>query len=319
MNKRNIIRFVATLLIMSCNSMTLCAQNVKFGKPTQYDWDMVGWGEALDAPAVVLCKLLNLEYKVGGEFKSYDSGSSDFDTEHVSSLGSMGLSRENTTMLYDVKLRTKILKENGVGYGNMDIVYYSDENDMNVQEEFYEFSVVVYNQVNGKVKKSNVSSSCYKDERIDPFHVVRHVRVPNLKAGSIIEYQYKLFSNRFEDIYDWQLQERIPVMYSRCEMNIPANIHFNMQAPIHPLIKRSVREGTLNRDQLNNDFQMPKRVRSNVFLIEGSNVIPFSEDLPEVKEGKQTDFAVVHAQLLDKVSNPLKPLPVGKRHIMLNP
>lgn len=319
MKQRNIIRFVVTLFVLSCCIMSVHAQNLKFGKPSQFDWDMVGWGEAPDAPAVVLCKTLNLEYKVTGEFRSYDSSSTDFDTDHVSPLGSMGLSRENTTMLYDVKFRTKILKESGIGYGNIDIVYYSDEEDMNMREEFYEFSVVVFNQVNGKVKKTNVSTTCYKDERIDPHYMVRHVKVPNLKAGSIIEYQYQLFSNRYEFIYDWQMQERIPVLYSRCEMNIPANIHFNMQAPVHPLIKRSVKEGTLFRDKLNNDFQIPKRVRSNVFLIESHDIVPFSEDLPEVKEGIQKDCVMVHALLLDNVSVPIVPLPRGMRHIMLCP
>ena len=299
------------------------AQNLKFGKPSQLEWSMVGWSEAPDAEAVVLCKTLKVNYELSGDYKNYDSTQSELSMDNYANSGiNKYISEGRTTMTYDVKIRTKILKENGVGYANMDIVVFDDEKDKGAYDEFKSFSVVVFKNVNGKIKKTKYTRDIFEDERFNESFVIRHVKVPDVQVGDIIEYQYVLFSKRVTFLYDWTVQEDIPVMYSSCDLDIPVFLQFNMQVPKHPFVTSKVEEGVIFLPQEGSDLQAPKRCKSNHFTIVGKDMLPLKLDL---LRNKQMEAAQVEAsgKIAAVINVPYieKPifLPKSLRHIMLFP
>lgn len=311
---------LALLCIASINAN---AQNLKFGKPTQQEWDMVAWGEAPDAEAIVLCKTLKVNYALSGTFKAYDS-STPFNAESIPHIGvNQYLSEGATTLTYDVMMRTKILKDSGAGYANIDIVYFSDEKNLDMYDELQSFNVVAYNMVNGKVKKQRLDKSNYTDERLDANYMVRHVRVPDAKAGTIIEYKYQLFSKRAAFLHDWQIQEDIPVLYTKCEMDIPVFLQFNMQVPIHPMVTKNVTKGMINLPQEISDLQAPKRCESNCYKIESHDILPLALDLqrskPDTPATDKNKAMNIHSVITSSNVPRQIPLPAGKRHIMMNP
>lgn len=313
---------VCASLLMVSNSAE--AQNTKFGKPSQYDWSMVGWSEAPDAEAIVLCKTLKINYELAGDYAAYDNSQSEISVDNVANSGiNRYISEGNTTMVYEVKMRTKILKDSGAGYANIDVVYFKDEKEKAAYDEFRNFSVVVFENNGGKVKKTKVDKTNFVDERVDEHYVVRHVKVPNVKAGDIIEYQYDLFSKRVAFLYDWQVQEEIPVMYTMCDMDVPVFLQFNMQVPTHPMVKSNVEEGLIFLPQSGADLQAPKRCKTNHYKIESTDMLPRSLDLQRNQtnataaqiEAKGTIHAVINTPYIEKPVT----MPAGYRHIMMNP
>lgn len=313
---------ICASMLMLCSSVD--AQNTKFGKPSQYDWSMVGWSEAPDAEAIVLCKTLKVNYELSGDYKVYDSTQSELSTDNFANSGfNRFINEGNTTMVYETRLRTKILKDSGKGYANLDIVYFKDAKEKAAYDEFKNFSVVVFENNNGKVKKTKCGKEIFSEERINDQYMVLHVRVPNVKAGDIIEYQYDLFSKRVAFLYDWQVQEEIPVMYSLCDMDIPLFLQFNMQVPIHPMVTSTVEEGLIFLPQSGADLQAPKRCKTNHYKIESKDMLPRSLDLQRNKtnagsaqvEGKGSIHAVINVPYVEKPTI----LPEGYRHLMLNP
>lgn len=301
-------------------SMTASAQNAKFGKPTKEEWDLTNVSFAPDAEAVVLYKSVDVAYTVSGAFSALGSGGEgSLDDNRIAASGvNKYVSPENTTMLYDVKVRTKILKDSGKGYSAMDIISFNENEDMNVRDDFYEMSVVVFSQVDGKVKKKKVSSSEFKDERIDEHYMIRHVRIPDVKVGDIVEYQYKLFSPRSTYIYDTQLQENIPVMYAKCRMEVPYFLQFNVNRPMIDKVTASAVRGNILIKSTSNDNQMPRKVATNVFTIEARELPPYAGEI-NLKNLSSGEVHCVRTELMDKrydvkpgASGPVRHLIIGK-------
>lgn len=305
----------------------LQAQNTKFGKPSQFDWSMVGWGEAPDAEAIVLCKTLDVSYEMQADFKAYDSSNSQLSMENYANSGTNKfVSEDRVSMTYKVKMRTKILKDSGAKYANIDIVYFSKENERTKCDEIYGLNIVVFDNSTGKVKRRRINQENWSDERLDANYMVRHVRIPDVKAGNIIEYQYDLSSRRVSYLYDWQVQEEIPVMYTKCVMNIPAFLQFNMNVPIHPCVESKVVASSITLPQEASDLQAPKKVLSNLYTIESHDMLPKSLDLqrnnPETSAAKvegQSDLKILTASL--NIQQALAPaqMPKGKHSLMINP
>ena len=296
------------------------AQNAKFGKPSKEEWELTSVSFAPDAEAVVLYKSVELAYTLTGSFSALGSGGEgSLDDNRFANTGTNKyISPEGTTMLYDVKVRTKILKDSGAGYASMDIISLNEKEDMNMCDDFYEMSVVVFSNVDGKVKKKRLAAANIKDERIDDHYTIRHIRIPDVKAGDIVEYQYKLFSSRITYIYDTQLQESIPVLYSKCKMEIPYILQFNVNKPEIPNVIATATLGQTLIQSPNNDRQLPRKVATNVFTIEARDLPAYNGEinLQNLSSGK---VYCVRTELQDKrydvkpaLSGPVRHLIIGK-------
>lgn len=296
------------------------AQNTKFGKPTNDEWELKSVSFAPDAEAVVLYKSVDVSYKLSGGFSALgSSGEGSLDDCSYAPFGTnKSISPENSSMLYNVKVRMKILKDSGAKYAAMDIITFNEEDDMDCRDKFYEMKVMVLRKVDGKVKKKTISSSNFKDERIDKHYLIRHIRIPDVKAGDILEYQYQLFSTRSTYIYDTQLQECIPVIYSKCRMEIPNILQFDVNRPIIGNVTANVTLGSIQVGSLGNDYQIPKKVVSNVFTIEARDLPAYPGEI-NIKNLSTGEVHCVRTQLKDKrydikpnVSGPVRHLVIGR-------
>ena len=200
----------------------------------------------------------------------------------------------------------------------MDIISFNEKDDMNMRDEFYEMKVMAFSNVGGKVKKRRIDGTDITDERINDHYVIRHIRIPDVKAGDIIEYQYKLFSVRSTYIFDTQLQENIPVLYSMCRLDIPYFLQFNINKPEIPNVKASVALGQILMKSPNNDMQNPRKCVTNVYTIEARALPACNEEinLQNIENGK---VYCVRTELKDKrydvkpdAAGPVRHLIIGK-------
>ena len=112
------------LLSLFCAiALSSFAQNPKFGKPTNEEWELKSVSFAPEADAVVLYKSVDVTYKLSGGFEALGSGGEgSLDDNTMASFGtSKFISPENISMLYDVKVRVKVLKDSGTAFGAIDI------------------------------------------------------------------------------------------------------------------------------------------------------------------------------------------------------
>ena len=79
-----------------------------------------------------------------------------------------------------------------------------------------------YNLENGKVveTKLDVKESVFK-EKIDKNCTIKKFTFPNIKEGSIIEYEYKLKSDFICNLQPWDFQGEYPCLWSEYNVSMP--------------------------------------------------------------------------------------------------
>lgn len=300
-------KIALTLAFVACGA-TAMAQfpNEKFGKPSDMEWQYTGWKEAQGADAIVLCKIMNVNYELSDGFNSMINGEGDISSDNMRSLGHNGVDMEGTLVNYEVGLRTKILTAEGAKHANIDIVYQDGKEikDDNI-DEMLELKVRVFTKnEKGKVVKKNINTADFVKERVDDNYKVIHVVVPDVQPGSIIEYTYQVRSPRPAFIYDWTFRECIPVAYSKCDLNIPFQLQFNMNVPIDNHVKGSVVEGRLQYGENRHDMMKAKTVRTNHYTIVGTGIMP-------------TDNIAGFTSQLKGLDTLPEPLPAGTTHLSI--
>ena len=117
-----------------------------------------------------------------------------------------------------VKTKIKIYKKEAYELANKIVRYYVGGN---VKERLTFKDAATYNLVNGKVEKTKLKSEGEFDEKVNKFWNRKKIALPNVKEGSIIEFEYNLESELIGALEDWNFQMDIPVIYSQFKTVIP--------------------------------------------------------------------------------------------------
>lgn len=303
--------FRKLLILVACFAFGSMANaqlpNEKFGKPSSMEWEFNGWGDAVNADAIILCKTMTATYQLSDQVFSNTQGS-DFGFDNLQDFSKNEIDDSSILVKYEFRLRTKILKPEGAKHANIDITYYDPDNNKNVSfDELSDLKVRVFNKnEKGKVEKKNVNTASFIKERVDANYVVVHVVVPDVQAGSIIEYQYNITSPRPTYLYDWVFQDCIPTVRSKCDIDIPAFLQFKMNAPINKLIKSSVEVGHIAYDTNRPDMKKGKTCATNHYKIIGDYILPTDEKI-----------AVFTSQIITPKVTPPAEMPQGSTHLIV--
>lgn len=273
--------FLLTALL-ACGSMANAQlPNEKFGKPSNLEWEYIGWGQAIHADAIILCKMMNVTYQLSDQVFNNNRSDTDFTSGNIDDFGKNQIDMENIVVKYEFKLRTKILKPDGAKHANIDITYYNGDQYKAVNnDELTDLKIKVFTKnEKGKVVKKSIDTGGFTKERVDDNYTVLHVTVPDVQVGSIIEYQYNITSTRPAFIYDWVFQECIPTVHTKCDIDIPAFLQFNMNVPINKLVKSGVEVGRLAYDANRSDLKRGKSCPTNHYKIVGEYILPEGETI----------------------------------------
>lgn len=318
-------KLLVMIAFAACGSTTYAQlPNEKFGKPSEVEWNYKGWGDAIDDDAIVLCKTMTVSYELSEQFGGVIEGVNELNTDNMQSLGKNMVTMEGIVVNHDFKLRIKILKPEGAKHANIDITY-QDAKEVSHDniDELLDLKVRVFSKnEKGKVVKRNVNVSDFVKERINDTYKVVHVVVPDVKADDIIEYTYKVRSPRPSFLYDWSFQEAIPVVHSKCDIEIPAFLTFDMNVPINTkLVKSKVEAGYLMYDTNRKDMKTPKKCRTNHYTIVGDNILPEGHALTRNQGGVEGNAEVKIANFTSKIKNEGVPAPVelpqGTTHLKI--
>lgn len=176
--------------------------NLKWGKPTDQELQMTEYAADKDAEAVVLYHKTDVSYQfISNDFKVY----------------------------YRVNTRLKVLKPEGKRLADGQIVYLDGPANRGRHELVAGLKATAYNLENGKLVKTKMERSMTSEERLDKNQMVMKFSVPQVKVGTVIEYEYRIESDYYGNIRDWYAQHDIPVLYTCYELSIPEWFSFNIE------------------------------------------------------------------------------------------
>ncbi len=258
--------------------------NMKFGKPTKEEMQMTTYEADPNADAVVLCRLTDVEYTVefngylvdyhekcrikvlkpGGErfakvvvpFNKNVTGANRLDSSHMSLKGLMFDMGSATSAVFNDAAGSML--DNSVGS-------YTDES-------IEDLKATAFNQEGSKVVKTNMKKSDVKTTKLNDTDYQLEFTVPNVKVGTVIEYEYTIHSQLFWQLRDWYAQCDIPVVYAKLDMNIPNYLLFNMEEQGIQRLSCSCTTGTLRYKLESDPLAAASVVNTNHYVCVGRNL-----------------------------------------------
>ena len=131
--------------------------NEKFGKPSKMEWDFNGWGDAVNADAIILCKTMKVTYQLSDQMFNTNMSDQEISIDNLVDMTNQ-IDDSNILVKYEIGLRTKILKPDGAKHANIDITYFSDNDKISWYDDLQDLKIRVFTKnEKGKVEKRNVN------------------------------------------------------------------------------------------------------------------------------------------------------------------
>ncbi len=122
----------------------------------------------------------------------------------------------------DYSVRIQILTEAGIDKANISINYYA----ANSYSQIKNVSGQTLNlDENGTIQASPVNKEQIFRDKIDDDVSVIRISFPNVKVGSVIEYQYTDYRKNIR-LFNWYFQKEIPVLHSSFSMATPPQLGY---------------------------------------------------------------------------------------------
>jgi len=189
-SKLFILILFLTITFKSFSQKTITAE---FGKPTYQEISMTSYNKDPEASGVVL----------------YEKG--DYAIEVV---------RNYVLLVKKIHVKTKVINASKFEHGTVDIYLYLGKDS---REKVTDIKAVTHN---GNLQ-TYVKSDGYFDVDKGQYLKIKRFTFPNIKDGSILEYEYTVTSPFLFNLDSWAFQSDLPTLYSEFTSSIPANYKYN--------------------------------------------------------------------------------------------
>jgi hypothetical protein len=262
---------------------------MKFGKPTTEEMQMTVYETDPDAEAVVLCRLTDVEYTIQTisylvdyhekcRIKVLKSGGARFAKVVVPyqmnmSVGNniSGLRASFMTIPMDRGSGSSSFQEQD---GPMSDGIFGTDGDEMVED----IKATAFNMEGSKVVKTSLKKSDIVKTKIDEQNYLVEFTVPNVKVGTVIEYEYKIHSQLFWQLRDWYAQCEIPVVFAKLDMNIPNYLIFNIEDHGIQRLTYTCTVGSLKYKLESDPLANPMTVNTNHYVYIGRDLIGMPKD-----------------------------------------
>ncbi len=178
--------------ILCLFAITLDAQNYKFGKVSNEELQEERYEKDSTASAAVLYRNVDVHY-------NYDIS-------------------EGFSVVKDVYERIKIYDKKGFDFATVKEMLYIGGTS---KENFSSLKAYTYNMEGGKIEKVKLKNSEVFSKELSKYYKEETFTMPNLKEGSVIEFQYKVTSPYTYSIDEILLQYDIPIKKQEVKITIP--------------------------------------------------------------------------------------------------
>lgn len=128
-------------------------------------------------------------------------------------------------LVFTYHVRIKILKKEGLEYANVEIPLYKSDGRF---ESLREVKASSYTMENGSMQETPFSLKNLFTENRGQYWDVKKIAIPNVRVGSVIEFQYILESPWISKFRTWEFQSDIPKVSSEFWARIPGNFVYNI-------------------------------------------------------------------------------------------
>ncbi|WP_192822443.1 DUF3857 domain-containing protein [Rufibacter sp. LB8] len=187
----------------------------KLGKVTEAELKMTVYDKDTSAAAVVL----------------HDQGETSFLLAH------------GTQVQFKRVMRIKILKKQGLGEANMEILFHKFHAKR--KETITDLQAFTTNLDNGKIVRTKLEDKAIFEEKVNQVLYRKKMTLPKVKVGSVLEIAYTLKSDFIYSLPEWRFQSHIPVAWSEYKVKmIPYLTYRQVYTGTFPFHIKEASQGT---------------------------------------------------------------------------
>lgn len=215
------------------------------------------------------------------------------------------------TVVTKVALRIKIYKKEGYDWANQKVNFIKGAS----MKETVDFTdAITYNLVDGKIEKTKLKGEGVFEEKIDKYLSKKKIAMPNVRVGSVIEYEYVIKSPNIGSFKDFDFQTNIPVNYVEYTSYIPE--YFTFTNHFKGFITPKIISDKKNREIVMIDKQIMvgqgTKFSENKIFYQETKTNYIAENLPAMKGeayvNNVNNYATSLAQELSTTRFPNEPL-----------
>lgn len=220
------------ILILQLIVTSLAAQNYKFGKVSVEELEEISNPNDSTANATILFSKENIHY------------------EYTRDRGFFKIK--------EIHKRIKIYNQNGLKWASKEIPMYNENNS--TKDVLLSLKGVTYNLSSGKIMTSKLGKDGVFEEKTNKYWSKTKFTFSNVKAGSVVEYKYRISSPLSMLMDDAQLQELIPVKKLEYQARIPEfynfKTYYNPQSLLKPEILTSSKKKNIHVTWTEQDWSL---------------------------------------------------------------
>lgn len=215
------------------------------------------------------------------------------------------------TVATKVAMRIKIYKKEGYDWANQKVNFIKRASF----KETVDFTdAFTYNLVDGKIEKTKLKGEGEFEEKIDKYLSKKKITMPNVKVGSVIEYEYIIRSPNIGSLKDFDFQTNIPVNYVEYTTYIPE--YFTFTNHFKGFITPKIISDKKNREIVMIDKQIivgqGTKFSENKIFYQETKTNYIAENLPALKDeayvNNVDNYATSLTQELSTTRYPNEPL-----------
>ena len=271
---------------MSC--LTVVAQQMKYGKPSDEELRMTVYEADSSAEAVVLCRLTEVVYTI-----QQSSFLLDYKERfRIKVLKPEGVRFAKVVIPYQqmvsintiggTKVTAKALPKPG---GSSDSYFEGEGVSMvegvfgaDADESVEDIRAVAVNMDGSKAVKTHLKKSDIVKTKIDEHNYQVEFTVPNVKEGTVIDVEYSIHSPLFWQLRDWHAQCEIPVVFARLDMDIPSYLIYNIEDHGIQRLTYTCNAGSMKFKLVNDPLSNPVTIVTNHYIYTGRNLKGMPKD-----------------------------------------
>lgn len=188
-------------------------------------------------------------------------------------------------MVTTIKAKIKIYKKEGYEWANHQQRIYVGGNS---KESVNYDNAITYNVVDGKIEKTKLKSEGVFTEKINKFWNRKKITFPNVKEGSIVEFECVVRSSLFGTIDKWDFQTSIPVNYCEYKTMVPEYYVYNpiQKGYVFPTVttEQNTRTITFTNKERSEGLSTTTTFSQDQFSYNETKTLFISHDVPALKD-----------------------------------
>ncbi|XMO87511.1 DUF3857 domain-containing protein [Algibacter sp. AS12] len=190
---------LTSLLVTLCFSLTVFAQDYHFGKVSKEELQEKFNPLDSSASATYL-------YKYRWTHYVYNPG-------------------DGFSLITEIHERVKIYNKEGFKHATKSIHLYESGG---AKEDVYDLKAYTYNLVDGKIQEVKLKKDGVFETKVSKYHNKTEFTMPNIKAGSVVEYKYQVKSPFNTMVDEFEFQHDIPVNKLDAKFEVPEYFTFKL-------------------------------------------------------------------------------------------